>query len=117
MPNPVSMAAGFPRCNANRIIELRAVPTDLDPNDASLTRAAGRGSGAKRVGSAGRGVSRGPEVAPRFAQGTARGRPSGSLLARPQLPRREPLCVPVGLLVPTPTLTATPTPEVHGCSW
>jgi hypothetical protein len=82
MPNSVSMAAEFSRWNPKRIIELREFPTDLDPNDASLTRAAGRGSGAKRVGSAGRGVSRGPWVAPRFAEGAARGWRRGKAIAR-----------------------------------
>jgi hypothetical protein len=37
MLNPVSMAAGFSFCNPNRIIELREVPTDPDPNDATWT--------------------------------------------------------------------------------
>jgi hypothetical protein len=88
------MAAGFSRCNPNRIIELREFPTDPGPNDANFV--AGHGCSAWRARGAGRSVRRGREVAPRFAEGTAWGQRKGVAIAPAKLPRCGPLCVPAG---------------------
>jgi len=84
-PNPVSMAAGSSLWNANGIIELRAVRTDLDPNDATDCDAH-RGCSAMLAKGAVRGVSRGPAVAPLFTQGTRAGQQEGSVTARRNCP-------------------------------
>jgi hypothetical protein len=102
MPNPVEMAAGFSCGKASRIIELREVPTDPGPNDASW-------ADASRARGAGRGVSRGPEVAPRFAEGTARGQRRGKVIARRNCPAGD---------HSVPAVSGSePIPELPGGSW
>ncbi|MFS8086604.1 MAG: hypothetical protein ACMG6H_13305 [Acidobacteriota bacterium] len=56
------MATGSSQWNSNRITELREFPTDLAPNDANWTRAAGARTDVGTAKGAGRGVSRGPKV-------------------------------------------------------